>query len=193
MNIVYMVAVLVAGGMDGAGISVVRVTVRPAGREGFDVLAGGRLSAPIRLSTNGAITAETVETQSGGVRLSRLVCKDPRASRSRRTISAQCRASLGRGAGSTVPAEGPEFRRRAMAGPVPRGAGPVPLLSCSLPKAQVWHQRGWLNATPHADPFPLLQDVHTGSPELSCTWNRNWSEGHRRNLPVDAALCLDPK
>ncbi|HWQ91881.1 MAG TPA: hypothetical protein VN673_09435, partial [Clostridia bacterium] len=31
------------------------------------------------------------------------------------------------------------------------------------------------NATPVADRFPLLEDVHVGSPELSCLWNRNWS------------------
>src|SRR5260370_20319927 len=44
-----------------------------------------------------------------------------------------------------------------------------------MPAAKVWHQIGWLNATPVADPFSLLQDVHVGSPELSCLWNRNWS------------------
>ena len=39
----------------------------------------------------------------------------------------------------------------------------------------MWHQRGWLNATPNDDPFPLLGDKHAGSPEISCLWNRNWS------------------
>ena len=73
MNIVYVAAVLFDGGVDGAGISAEQVTVRPAGHEGFDVLADGRVLAPIRLSTNGAITAETVQARSdGGVRLSRL-------------------------------------------------------------------------------------------------------------------------
>jgi hypothetical protein len=56
----------------------------------------------------------------------------------------------------------------------PDGAAPFHFLTCAMPTAQVWHQRGWLNATPLADPFPLLQDVHVGSPELSCLWNRNW-------------------
>ena len=56
----------------------------------------------------------------------------------------------------------------------PGGPAPFHFLVCPMPTAQVWHQRGWLNATPYADPFPLLQDVHTGSPEISCLWNRNW-------------------
>jgi len=45
----------------------------------------------------------------------------------------------------------------------PDGPAPFHFLVCSMPTAQVWHQRGWLNATPYADPFPLLQDVHVGS------------------------------
>jgi len=57
----------------------------------------------------------------------------------------------------------------------PEGPAPFHFLVCAMPSAQVWHQRGWLNATPLADPFPLLQDVHTGSPEISCLWNRHWS------------------
>ena len=57
----------------------------------------------------------------------------------------------------------------------PGGPAPFHFLVCAMPSAQVWHQRGWLNATPVADPFPLLQDVHIGSPEISCLWNRNWS------------------
>ena len=65
-----------------------------------------------------------------------------------------------------------ELRWRAM---FPQGTAPFHFLSCSMPTAQVWHQRGWLNATPNADPFPLLKDVHVGTPELSCQWNRNWS------------------
>ncbi|NUQ02144.1 MAG: hypothetical protein HUU35_20035, partial [Armatimonadetes bacterium] len=57
------------------------------------------------------------------------------------------------------------------------GEQPAPFhfLTLALPSATVWHQRGWLNATPNADPFPLLQDVHVGQPEISCPWNRNWS------------------
>lgn len=40
----------------------------------------------------------------------------------------------------------------------PDGPAPFHFLVCPMPTAQVWHQRGWLNATPYADPFPLLQD-----------------------------------
>jgi hypothetical protein len=52
---------------------------------------------------------------------------------------------------------------------------PFHFLICPMPSAKVWHQRGWLNATPNDDPFPLLGDAHVGSPEISCLWNRNWS------------------
>ncbi|HWD38889.1 MAG TPA: hypothetical protein VG944_08585 [Fimbriimonas sp.] len=56
------------------------------------------------------------------------------------------------------------------------GKAPFHFLTLSLPGAEVWHQGGWLNATPLVDPFPLLQDRHAGTPEISgFTYNRNWS------------------
>jgi len=56
------------------------------------------------------------------------------------------------------------------------GKEPFHFLTLSLPDAEAWHQRGWLNATPLADPFPLLLDRHVGSPEISAYhYNRNWS------------------
>ncbi len=56
------------------------------------------------------------------------------------------------------------------------GEEPFHFLALYLPGAEVWHQRGWLNATPLADPFPLLLDRHAGTPEISAYhYNRNWS------------------
>ncbi len=56
------------------------------------------------------------------------------------------------------------------------GAQPFHFLTISMPSAKVWHHRGWLNATPLADPFPLLQDAHVNTPELSAfPYNREWS------------------
>ena len=56
------------------------------------------------------------------------------------------------------------------------GKEPFHFLSLYLPEAEVWHQRGWLNATPVSDPFPLLLDQHVGTPEISAYhYNRNWS------------------
>lgn len=56
------------------------------------------------------------------------------------------------------------------------GAEPFHFLALYLAEATAWHQRGWLNATPLADPFPLLLDRHVGTPEISAYhYNRNWS------------------
>ncbi|MHB1001355.1 MAG: hypothetical protein ACYC27_19115 [Armatimonadota bacterium] len=56
------------------------------------------------------------------------------------------------------------------------GKQPFHFISMYMPDAEVWHQCGWLNETPVADPFPLLIDPHVGSPELSAyLYNRNWS------------------
>ena len=56
------------------------------------------------------------------------------------------------------------------------GKQPFHFLAMYMPDAEVWHQCGWLNETPVADPFPLLLDTHVGSPELSAyKYNRNWS------------------
>ncbi|MGA2866850.1 MAG: hypothetical protein ABSF95_20445 [Verrucomicrobiota bacterium] len=56
------------------------------------------------------------------------------------------------------------------------GREPFHFLALYLPEAEAWHQGGWLNATPLADPFPLLLDRHAGTPEISAyPYNRNWS------------------
>jgi hypothetical protein len=158
-------------------------TVRSAGNQGFDVLADGALVAPIRLAANGVIVADTITTNTDGLTLSGLRASDPLA------VS----FSGGDFVKIVLPAV-PQTNPTAATVPLiqfkltvasfntnrwlalfPQGPAPFHFLVCSVPTAQVWHQRGWLNATPVADPFPLLQDVHTGSPEISCLWNRNWS------------------
>ena len=55
------------------------------------------------------------------------------------------------------------------------GRVPFHFLTMAMPSAEVVHQRGWLNATPKADPFPFLGDVHAGTPEICSNWSRNWS------------------
>lgn len=56
------------------------------------------------------------------------------------------------------------------------GKEPFHFLTLHMPQAEVWHTRGWLNATPYADRFPLLLDPHAGTPEISAYhFNRNWS------------------
>jgi hypothetical protein len=153
-------------------------SVQPASNQGFDVFADGVLVAPIRLSANGAIVADQVVTTSTGLHLSSLRAADAQAV----VFAADDFVDI------TIPAtttNAPEpivqfkltiqsFNTNKWLALFPGSNAPFHFLICSMPAAKVWHQRGWLNATPVSDPFPLLQDVHTGSPEISCLWNRNW-------------------
>ena len=161
-----------------APASAASLTVKPAGHEGCDVFAGQRLVAPLRLSTNGAIVAGRVEASEKGVRLSQLHCQDPSAvvfgdgdfvsvtmSSDPRRPEPLVRFRL------TIQ----RFDAKRWQALFPGKPAPFHFLTCALPTAQVWHQRGWLMATPNADPFPLLQDVHVGTPEIACKWNRHWS------------------
>ncbi len=155
------------------------LTLQPVGNQGFDVYANGVLMAPIRLAAGGAIVADRVESSATNIHLSGLRTVDPLAV----TFAADDYVSI------TLPAADDtngdpvvqfhltvqQFDTNRWLAMFPDGPAPFHFLVCSMPTAAVWHQRGWLNATPYADPFPLLQDVHVGSPEISCLWNRNWS------------------
>jgi hypothetical protein len=170
---------LVAAVLDAAPV----VTVAASGHDGFDVFADGVLAAPIRLAANGAIVADQVSTNASGIRLFGLRAKDSLAV----TFAGDDFVSI------TLPTSNPTnpptawepvvqfkltvraFNTNKWLALFPSGPAPFHFLICSMPSAKVWHQLGWLNATPVADPFPLLQDIHDGSPELSCLWNRNWS------------------
>ena len=156
-----------------------QITVQPAGNQGFDVYADGVLVAPIRLAANGAIVADNVASNATGILLSGLRTTDALAV----TFATNDYVSI------TLPTPGDtnaepvvrfhltltHFNTNRWLALFPGGPAPFHFLVCPMPTAQVWHQRGWLNATPYADPFPLLQDAHVGSPEISCLWNRNWS------------------
>jgi hypothetical protein len=176
------VTVLFAAVLPGRAITL---SVQPAGRIGFDVLADGLLVAPIRLAVNGAILADSVVVTNGGIRLSGLHAADPLAVSfgADDYVAIRLPASIAN-ATNSPPILDPvvefklsvnSFNPTRWKALFPDGPMPFHFLTCSMPAAQVWHQRGWLNATPKADPFPLLQDVHVGSPEISCLWNRNWS------------------
>jgi hypothetical protein len=155
-------------------------TVQPAGGLGFDVLADGVVVAPIRLAAGGAIVADTVTTNLDGLTLSGIHARDPLAV----TFATNDFVTITLPSAGDTNATTPviqfkltvvSFNTNRWLALFPEGPAPFHFLVCAMPSAQVWHQRGWLNATPVADPFPLLQDVHTGSPEISCLWNRNWS------------------
>ena len=175
-------------GFLGGGLSVLAappvLSVQPVGQTGFDVFADGQMVAPVRLAAEGAIVASQVEFSNGWVRLSGLRARDPLAV----TFGPEDFVSVHLPTASPgsdpppVPEPVVRFRLSLTGFDAARwkamftgGQAPFHFLTCSQPAAQVWHQRGWLNATPLADPFPLLQDVHVGTPEISCPWNRNWS------------------
>src|SRR5436190_15766577 len=154
-------------------------TVQSASNQGFDVFADGVLVAPIRLAANGAIVANQVMSTSSGVHLSGLRAADSQAV----TFAADDFVDI---SVPTAPTNAPEpivqfkftiqsFNTNKWLALFPGSNAPFHFLICSMAGAKAWHQRGWLNATPVSDPFPLLQDVHVGSPEISCLWNRNWS------------------
>ena len=46
------------------------LTFQPAGHVGFDVLADGKVVAPVRLCAGGVLVADKVEKDGGGLRLS---------------------------------------------------------------------------------------------------------------------------
>jgi len=155
------------------------ITVFPSGHVGFDVYADGVLAAPVRLAANDAIIADVVQVNSAGIRLSGLHAADALSV----TFAPDDFVSITLATNPAVVWEPTvrfklsieAFNTNRWLGMFPGSPAPFHFLVCSMPGAKVWHQRGWLNATPAADPFPLLQDVHVGSPELSCLWNRNWS------------------
>jgi hypothetical protein len=164
-------------GLATSSLAATSLTLQPVRNLGFDVLANGQVVAPVRLSSGGVIVADKVQTVGGGLRFSGLRCADPLAV----SFAADDFVSVTPG-----PAEAPEpvvrFKLTLAKFDAARWEGlfggekaPFHFLICSMPSAKMWHQRGWLNATPNDDPFPLLGDRHAGTPEISCLWNRHWS------------------
>jgi hypothetical protein len=155
------------------------VTVRPAaagadGRlPGFDLCVAGRAVAPIRFSSQGLITAGQCRQDGSLLRFLGLRARDGTGLRLAADDSIEVQTAEG---------SYPEVRFRLTIAAFDReawqrGAGRFPFhfLTLSMPEAEVVHQRGWLNATPKADLFPLLLDVHVGTPEIAANWSRNWS------------------
>lgn len=153
--------------------------VGAAGRlAGFDVSVGGRLVAPVRLSSNGLLTAaRVVAARRGDTQTLRFEQLQPRAGVGL-TLGATDFVAVELDANDPSPRVRFQLTIRSFNAVVWRakaGSFPLHFLTCSLPAAEVWHQRGWLMATPGADPFPLLQDEHVGTPEVASLWSRNWS------------------
>lgn len=162
---------------DSAQISNGKISIRSVSNTGFDLLSRKKTAAVIRFSSNGLIIAGKHKVSADGRSLifSRLSGKP--------------------GSGLALGDNGSITVSLAPNDPYPKisfdltiksfnpekwqntaGKQPFHFLAIYMPDAKVWHQHGWLNETPVADPFPLLQDVHVGTPEISSyKYNRNWS------------------
>lgn len=154
------------------------VAVREGDRwSGFDLYSQGKLVAPVRLSSNGIIVAKSCRKERNP---SRLVFSSLQP-------LPGCGLVLGGGDNIVIailpgdPYPGISFHLSIRGFNSKKwlavaGKSPFHFLSLYMPDAMAWHALGWLNATPLADRFPLLEDVHIGSPELSAYhYNRNWS------------------
>ena len=154
---------------------------RPAGKGsqdvlGFDVVLGGQTRATVQLSSQGAIHATKLRRLQSPDRLilSGLTAKAD----SGLALAADDFVEVRQAAGDDFP----EVRFRLTVAGFDRarwekavGQSPFHFLDLCLPGAEVFHQRGWMMATPVADPFPLLGDVHAGTPEIAAEWSHNWS------------------
>ncbi|MCL5283720.1 MAG: hypothetical protein M1330_03280 [Armatimonadetes bacterium] len=154
------------------------VAVKQADRWiGFDLYNRNHLVAPVRLSSNGIITADVCRAETNYPRLVFTALVPLRG----------CGLQLGESDYIEV-ALLPKnryphvvFHLTIQAFDSSKwlttvGKSPFHFLSLYMPDAMAWHIQGWLNATPYADPFPLLLDRHAGTPEISAYhYNRNWS------------------
>ena len=166
-----------AGSAHSGETAAVSLVKKDAAILGFDIAEGNRLIAPVRFSSNQLITAARVEEREGpGRRLRFSGLKAKEGTGLKLTADDFVEVAL-------PPRDAfPEVRFRITVADFDpqrweKGAGRFPFhfLATSMPEAEVVHQRGWLNATPKADPFPLLLDAHVGSPEIAASWSRNWS------------------
>jgi hypothetical protein len=157
--------------------TVVRAVGEPGRYIGFDVIADGKLVAPVRFTSHALIYCPTAKAVDAG-NTSTLIFDGLQA-------APECGLKLERSRiGITLIAQQfpvVSFDLRIAGFSTERwqqavGKQPFHFLTLGMPEATVWHHRGWLNAAPRADLFPLLLDAHVGTPELSAyPYNREWS------------------
>ena len=145
--------------------------------QGFDLMAAGGRVAAIRFSSGGLISAAKLTTSTeNGITLTFTGLQG--RPDSGLTLGPDSRISISLPKGEEYPTISfrlslrgfDEAKWRAAA-----GACPFHFLCLYMPDATLWHQAGWLNATPREDRFPLLIDPHNGSPELASSYSRDWS------------------
>ncbi len=163
--------------------------VRPVGAEGawvgFDLIecASGRLIAPVRFSSNDMLFADRIAVER----------RDDRGVAVQTLAFNELRSRLGTG----MTLGDHDWIKVTLRGddPYPRidfdvtvagftagewerfNGGPTPFhfLTLAMSEAEVWHQRGWLMATPKSDPFVLQQDVAFGGGSIASEFSRDWS------------------
>ena len=144
---------------------------------GFDVRADGALVAPVRFTSRELIFSSDAVAVSKGA-ISTLVFDDLQGVPDCGITLKQSRVVVTLNAQQfpTVAFDLHLTRFSTREWQETLGMQPFHFLTIGLPEATVWHQRGWLHATPRADMFPLLLDVHANTPELSAfPYNREWS------------------
>ncbi len=161
------------------GLVTVRAVRNEAGFTGFNLLtANGGQAAVVRLSSARVqLTADSCQAEAGNSAIVFRALQAPAASGLRFAAEDFIRVQLKPedpypllAFNLTIASFDPAQWQKAV------GSEPFHFLALYLPEAEAWHQRGWLNATPLADRFPLLEDRHAGTPELSAYhYNRNWS------------------
>ena len=148
----------------------------PGHYTGFDLLADDLLVAPVRFTSHDLIwCAKAVATNKGLT--STLVFEDVQADsscglrleHSRIAVTLHSERYPIVAFDLHIAAFDPALWQQSI------GAQPFHFLTLAMPDAAVWHQEGWLFATPRADLFPLLLDPNDGAESLSTSYNREWS------------------
>jgi hypothetical protein len=157
--------------------TVVRAVGEQGRYIGFDVLADEKLVAPIRFTSRGQIFCSQVKATNTGD--SSILSFDGlqatpesglKLERSRIVVTLNAQRFPVVSFDLHIAGFAPDRWQQTL------GKQPFHFLTLGMPDAAVWHHRGWLNATPRADLFPLLLDAHVGTPELSAyPYNREWS------------------
>ena len=151
------------------------VQISPLGRAGaylgFAVTVGDTDVARVLFSSNRAITARAVQKTAGALRFTGLSCT-PTPALGPQSFVTVC----------LLPNDPfPEVRFQFDLGRFDRAAWeqrwkqvPFHFLTCSLPGAEVFHQRGWMIGTPVVDDYIQMKAVGPGRSVVS-NWSRDWT------------------
>jgi hypothetical protein len=160
-----------------------RAVGTPGHYTGFDLIADDLLVAPVRFTSHDLIWCAKAAATKNGL-TSALVFDDVQADpacglrleHSHITVTLQSERYPTVAFDLHIAAFDPVSWQQTL------GVQPFHFLTLAMPDATVWHQEGWLFATPRADLFPLLLDPHDGAAALSASYNREWS----RTPPLSA-------